>query len=794
MNRYVWTTLFWVIALAFPQTTMAQEKNHIRVTGKIVESDNHQPVEFATIRIYNAKDELITGSISDHEGNFELESPEEEIYIKINFVGFDPLIIRDYSIQNKGIHFNEIALTMDSKSLNEVTVTGEKSSIEFKTDKRVFNVGQDLTSAGGSALDVLNNVPSVNVNIEGTVSLRGNSNVLILINGKPSVITEGNSLGTITAEMIEKVEVITNPSAKYDAEGTSGILNLVLKKEDRKGTNGAVTINTGYPHNHSLGLSLNRRTEKFNLFTQLGAGYRRFESEYSAYTIDKKVEDPSTFYTDGDGQKNEQFYNFVLGTDYQINPLNMLTLSGHFGYEIEDENALLEYRNVDSQNNVFEKSERQELTEGTNPKLEFQFNYEKQFERHKDQKFTLHASGSHFGKDKTSNFENRVIIGDASDSKQYNKTDFSEKEYNFMADYVHPFNENTTLEGGAKYLMETLINDYALFNWEEKQWKEDFNYTNEFEYKQYTTALYSTFDQKFGAFGIKAGLRMEHTQVNTLLRNTDTKKETAYNDWFPSAHASYKFNKGLSIQAGYSRRISRPRMWDVNPFFSIRDVYNIQTGNPDLKPEYTNAFEITGVSIWEGASLSTSLFHRRTSDAITNVIKLEDDRTISTKENVGNNYSTGLELNSKLSPAKWLSFMVDATFSSYNREGQFENTNFDFSSTAYSARLTTKLKLPADYDVEMRLRHNSDYEDIQNLYKARTTIDLGLRKKIMKGRGVIHLNVSDLTKSNRRTSISDQAGFYRFDERRRDGRRVILGFSYGFGKGEAMEFSGQKMF
>lgn len=770
------------------------QNSPIFISGKIVESDNHKPVEFATIRLYNTNDELITGSITDQEGHFEIESPDRKIYLKINFVGFDPLIIKDYKIQNNRIHFDEIALTMDSKSLNEVTVTGEKSTVEFKTDKRVFNVGQDITSAGGSALDVLNNVPSVDVNIEGTVSLRGNSNVLILINGKPSVITEGNSLGTITAEMIEKVEVITNPSAKYDAEGTSGILNLILRKEDRKGTNGAITINTGYPHNHSLGLSLNRRTEHFNLFSQIGAGYRRFESTYSAYTINKTVDDPPTFHTDGNGEKNEQFYNVILGTDYQINPLNMMTLSGHYGYEIEDENALLEYKNINSQNTILSQTERQELTESTNPKMEFQFNYEKKFKRHKDQKFMVNATGSYFGKDKASNFDNTIVIGDDENSKQLNTTDFSQREYNFMADYAHPFSENSTLEMGAKYLIEQLVNDYAIFNWQSNEWINDINYTNKFEYSQNTLAFYSTFDQKFGSFGVKAGLRMEQTDVSTLQHASNAKKDNRYTDLFPTFHSTYQFNKGLSIQAGFSRRISRPSMWDVNPFFTIRDAYYIYTGNPDLKPEYTNAFELTSVKIWQSASLSTSLFHSRTTDVITNVIKLVDDRTISTKDNVGNNYSTGLELNSKLSPAKWLSFMVDANYNYYSREGDYEETSFDFSNNTYSGRLTTKLKLPSDYDVEMRLRHNSDYEDVQNYYEARTTIDLGIRKKIIKGRGIIHLNVSDLLRSNIRTSISDQPDFYRYDKRQRDGRRVILGFSYGFGEGEAMEFSGQKMF
>jgi hypothetical protein len=289
-----------------------------------------------------------------------METRISDFFIKITYLGYKTLIINNIEINAQIIDLKTIPVTPDQDLLDEVVITGEKSQTVFKLDKRVFNVGKDLSSAGGSALDVLNNVPSVDVNIEGAISLRGNTNVQVLINGKPSVLTSGssNKLGTITAEMIEKVEVVTNPSAKYDAEGTTGIINIVLKKEERKGVNGAISLNMGNPASNNVGISLNRRTEKFNLFTQIGAGKTSFLSTYNGLTIDRSDTNPQQFFNNGDGEKNEGFYSIILGADYYFNAKNVLTISGQFGNEFEDENALTQYNIYNASKELINTTDR----------------------------------------------------------------------------------------------------------------------------------------------------------------------------------------------------------------------------------------------------------------------------------------------------------------------------------------------------------------------------------------------------------------------------------------------------
>lgn len=771
---------------------MAQNKQNISVSGKIVEATSQLPVEYATIRLFNKQDSLVTGTITNLKGDFELTSSLKDFYLKIDFIGYSPLLVTNYEITNNQVDLKAIKLDASDIHLNEMVVRAEKTQTVFKPDKRVFNVGQDLVSMGGSAYDVLNNVPAVDVNIEGKVSLRGNANVFMLINGKPSVITSGNSLGTITAEMIDRVEVITNPSAKYDAEGTSGIINIIIKKEDKKGTNGAFSLNTGTPHNHSIGISLNRRTEKFNLFSQLGAGYRRFLFSNYGYTIDKSKSAPTTLFTNGKGEKNEQFYNLILGADYNINPQNILSLSAHLGYEIEDESADLNYKTMDSNNSVFSEFTRKDATDGVNPKMEYQLNYEKTFEGKEKQSLTASATGSYFGKDKTSDFTNQDI--NTILNMQQTQHVYSEMQYVFTTDYTHPFTETSLLETGAKYEVNDLKNDYSFLNWNESEWIDNPALTNKFDYRQNIGAAYATYSQEMDQLDLKFGLRLENTQVNTLLHNTNKEKKQNYTDLFPSIHSTYKFSDGFSLQAGYSKRISRPDLDDVNPFASYRDEYNLRKGNPDLQSEYTHAFELTMVKIFPLGSLSGSLFHRRTSDVMSQILTVENNVTTTSYENIGKSYSTGIEINSKLNPAKWFTIMLDTYYSNYQRRGQYQEINFDFNSNYWWGRLTTKLKLPAGIDAEIRMRHRSQYKDVQSLRKAQSTMDLGIRKKIMKGRGIFHLSVNDLFNSRNTISVSDEEGFYSYSEYKRGGRRVILGFSFGFGKGEAMEFSGQKIF
>lgn len=781
----------FTLLLLISNNLSAQNKE-VNIKGTVIESNSQQPIGFATVMVADKETQQpITGVTTELDGSFSVQTDARNFFIEISFIGFFNQKIEEFSVIDGQVDLGTITLSENSETLEEVVVRAEKSSTEFKLDKRVFNVGKDLSSTGASALEVLNNVPSVNVNIEGQVSLRGSTGVQILINGKPSILAseEGNALGTITAEMIDKIEVITNPSAKYEAEGTSGIINIVIKKEERKGINGSVSVNTGVPHNHSVGLSLNRRTEKFNLFSQLGVGYRELPRD--GRNINQDLKDNTTIFSEGTEYRNEFFYNLVLGTDYHINKNNVITLSGNFAYEIEDQPSRNNFSLTDAAGNNVAEWYREETTEATNPKYQYELQYKSDFPDHKDHDLLFSALGNFFGKDQSSEFQNIDIVGTEAANDMRTRTNFSEAKYTFKLDYTKPISKEWTLETGAQYLLNDVSNDFAVTDLKDGVWVQNDGLTNIFEYDQKVLGVYGTGAYENDRWGIKLGLRVENTDLGTFLVNTNESNDQNFTNLFPSAHTSYKFSEKFSLQAGYSKRIFRPRLWDLNPFFNIRNNFSIRQGNPDLLPEFTDSYEVASIYVFDKASFNFGVYYRYTTDVVERISTFEDNVNTTRPMNIGTNRATGIEINGKYTATKWFSVNGDFNYNYFNREGTFEGTSFDFSADQWSTKITTKIKLPADFDFEVTGRYQSKEQTVQGEISDNLFADLGLRKKILKGRAVFNFSIRDIFASRIRESQTFQPTFYVYNWGRR-GRFITLGFSYGFGKGEAMEFSGQR--
>jgi outer membrane receptor protein involved in Fe transport len=762
----------------------------IKITGVLIEDTTSEPVPYATV-VINDKNthKIISGTTSDDFGQFSFTTSKTNFYVEISFMGFETKTIKEFKIKKGKLDFGKITLVTDSQSLDEVVVTGELSKTVFQLDKRVFNVGKDISSTGASALEVLNNVPSVNVSIEGEISLRGSSGVQILINGKPSVLADesSNALGTITADMIESIEVITNPSAKYEASGTAGILNIILKKDEKKGWNGAVSVNTGIPDNHSVGLSLNRRTENFNLFAQLGAGYRSLPKDAEA--INRNLTNNEVIYSDGTEYRNETFYNLTLGTDYHINDLNVLTLSGNYAYEIEEQPSQTNFGYFDSNNNLVSSWKRNEITDATNPKYSYELNYKKEFKNNEEHTLQFSALGRFFGKDQASHFINTTLTGTDSDSDQETETDFKQADYTFKADYTNPITDSYTIETGAQYVINDVGNDYEVRDLTNNVYVINEDLTNNFEYNQKVFGVYGTTAYEREKWGVKVGLRLEQTNLKTLLTNTNQSNNQDFTNLFPTFHTSYKVGDDFSLQAGYSRRIFRPSLRDLNPFFNIRNNFNIRAGNPDLQPEFTDSYELTSIYKIGKASLSSSVYHRYTTEVVERVSTYEDNITYSSPANIGTNATIGFETNGKFRPNNWLTLTGDFNFNYFDRIGTFETQVFDFSGSQWSSRLGSKIGLPADIDIELTGNYRSGFETVQGNITGYAFMDLGIRKKIFKGKAIVNLGIRDVFESRVYEQFVTQSTFETYSSSQR-GRFITLGISYGFGKGEAMTYSG----
>ena len=793
----------------------------VAIRGTVTDAASGLPIEFATVMLKAASDSsLIAGTTTDLEGAFEVTTDlqPEALLLELSFIGFETSYLAGTSFAErpntistaKSIELGQLQLAEAGKLLDEVVVRAERSQTTFTLDKRIFNVGKDLASTGANALEVLDNVPSVSVDIDGTVSLRGSQGVQILINGKPSVLTsEGNNaLSTLTADMIERVEVITNPSAKYEAEGTGGILNIVIKKDERRGLNGAISLNGGYPANHSLGLSLNRRTERFNLFSQLGVGYR--EQPTDVVNENRNLETLTLVRSVGEEARNELFYNLVLGTDYTPSERDIITLSGNFAYEVEDQPSSFEFtRSRDPLNSIVDRWRRTEDTEATNPKYQFDLQWARDFkkgsasaeaapvagERRKDKRehqLVTSLTGSLFSKDQSSVFANITLEGNIDQAdRQQTRTDFGHVETTAKIDYTRPVGEEALVEAGAQFVANDVSNDFAVANELNGSFVGDPALTDIFDWNQRVLAGYLTAAEQFGDLGVKAGLRIEYTDLTTLLRSDGQDNDQQYINYFPSAAASYKVSDAVSLQTSYSRRIDRPRLWDLNPFFNIRNNFAYRVGNPDLGPELTDSYEATAIFIVGEASLNAGAYHRRTTELVERVTTFTDDSAITKPFNVGTQNTTGLELNGKYTPSKALTLRADLNASAFVREGAFGDQRFDFDGRQWSGRLSAKLRLPFELEAELTGRYRSSFKTFQGEVSEQAWLDLGIRQPLLGGKGSLNLSVRDLFASRVRENFVFQDSFetYSFGQR---GRFVTLGLSYGFGKGDTMEYLGQR--
>ena len=779
--------ILFLSSLLITLTTHSQ-KGFTTVRGFVLDSISKAPLENTTVLVRDVfSNEIINGISSNRQGFFEIYTDRQDFILEIKLIGYEDKIFSELNKKSVNVDLGYIYLKEQINILNEIEVRAEKSTTEFRLDKRVFNVGKDLSSTGASAYEVLENVPSVTVSIEGEVSLRGNSGVQILINGKPSVLADqsGNALGTITADMIEKVEVITNPSAKYEAEGTAGIINIVIKKEEREGLNGSFTLNYGSPLNNSAGLSINRRTEKFNVFSQLGYGYRKLPSMFrnSNYSLTTK----DLLKTKGTDYRNEEYYNLILGTDYYINKQNVITLSGFYAFEDENQPSNTNVKIFQNVTELISEWDRNETTEAGNPKYQYELIYKRDFLDNEDHTLIFSATGNLFTKEQSSNFENKTVIGSSTFNDQKTKTDFGRISHTVKLDFVKPFYDKWKIEMGAQFTDNDLSNDFEVQDLQVGIWVPNQGLTNVFDFRQKVFGLYGTGSFESDKWGIKFGLRREHTNTKTNLVNSNLSNNRNFSDLFPTLHSSFKLIKKLSLQLGYSRRIYRPSLWQLNPFINIRNNFNISAGNPELRPEYSDSYEFAAIYNTSGLSINCGIYQLNTTEKITYVTSLENNISKRSPENLGTSNANGIEINGKLDVSKIIVITSDFNLNRFNRRGIWGSQNFNFNGTRWSSEFRSKIKFPKDLDIELTLNYLSEYRTVDGERGPSRNINFGVRKKIVDGRGVINLMVRDIFGTRVSESRAIRSNFI-VNNWSTSGTFFSLGFSYGFGKGEAMEY------
>ena len=505
---------------------------------------------------------------------------------------------------------------MEVNSLNEVELVAERTEVEIRLDKRVYNVGKDITVRGGSVSDVMDNIPSVSVDVEGNISLRGNDNVRILINGKPSGLvglSGPDALRQLPAESIERVEVITSPSARYEAAGTAGILNIILKREELAGFNGSFILNGGTPTTYGGSASLNWRNKKLNIFSttsyndgqSLGGGV--FNSEYF------NGDQPSTFTNETrDYNRNRERFFINLGAEYFFDDNTSLTFSAFTRTSNNASNNTTIIEDTDASGNILNRLGRyQDETEKDNSS-QFTANFTKKFNE-KGHELVIEFQSEESSEDESDFADNTNVFDQASSTEEKQKREL------LQIDYVYPINENTQFEAGFRGNYSQQDTDYQVFDINGNVRTLNTNLTNYLGFTQNVNAAYTQYGKKIEKFSYLLGIRMENTKIIIDQRTADIYKEKNYTDWFPTLNLSYEFNEKENITLGYSRRIRRPRSWSLNPFQSLTSLTFFRQGNPDLDPSYANSFDVGYLKRWDKFTLNGSVYYSTSKQVITRI-------------------------------------------------------------------------------------------------------------------------------------------------------------------------------
>jgi len=572
------------------------------VVGKVYQADEKNPLEYATVTLLQVSDSaVVAGTTTDSKGFFELKAGAGEYLVAATFLGFERLIIPGVKLEDihPFVNLKDIELQPKATTLDEVEIRAEKSRMEFALDKKVFNVGADLANNGGTAADLLDNIPSVTVDIDGNVAVRGNTGVRILINGKPSGfanINPADALKQMSANMIEKVEIITNPSARYEAEGTVGVLNIVLKEERRKGWNGSLNASAGIPASHNLTLDLNHRRDRFNFFGSAGLRYRntpRLSYEHRETWSGEGVQgDSSTHILDQEylGYRGGLSASVRLGAEYEIGKMSTITGSFFFRNSDDFNTGDIDYLSYDYLYNLQGVDARRTEEAEDDQSLDYNVSFERKFAR-KGQKFTMNFIYTSGGETEAMDAVEQALDANRQPKglpnlEQRIRNTEAQREITLMADYVQPFRKDGKFELGYRSSLRNISNDYKVeeLDQELSLWEILPNLTNNFGYDEQIHAVYSSIGDKLEKFSYQVGLRAEYTGIQTVLKTTNEQNDRTFANLFPSTFLSYDFKPGNAVQLSYSRRIRRPRFRDLNPFFTFSNPLSQRAGNQAANP------------------------------------------------------------------------------------------------------------------------------------------------------------------------------------------------------------------
>lgn len=781
MNRFLLTLLLTM-------STFYISKGNVEPTnieGKIFDQETEEPLEYVSVAIFTEHDqELITGTITELDGSFSIRGLEPgSYYIEVSFIGYEKKVVNKINIEGSKRHVDlgEIVLPRSVEQLAEVEIVADELSVEYKIDRKVINVGQQLTAASGSAVDILENLPSITVDIEGNVALRGSTGFMVLIDGRPTVMESSEALQQIPANTIENIEIITNPSAKYNPDGTSGIINIVTKKNKLKGFSGTANLNIGNFDRYGGGFLVNYTKNKWTAF--FGADINK--GRRPGYEINERVtqSNDTTFFTKSEGDEDRQREFWVLrgGLGYSFTDKDYLNLEFNYGYS------------------KYFSSTEQFFQEGIQPSAVLNEYTSFQDRSRGGNFYSINASYQHDFVGKGHNliaqvqFRNRIgeeystnqllDMDDEITSGQLNTENGPGAELQFNLDYVKPIGDMNKFEAGYQSRIGRSKDATELYwyNPENGDYELQPEFSNDTDYSRDIHSLYGIFGGEKGDFGYQVGLRGEYTnRVITAITSQETFTIDRW-DYFPTLHTSYKLPAEQQVMASYSRRINRPRGYYLEPFITWTDAFNVRQGNPGLKPEYIDAMEIGYLKGFGDHSLSFEGYYRITNNKSERIRSVyQDNVMLSRPENVGQDYALGGEAVLSLNFFKWWKIDLSGNFYDYRLEGSLDEQVINRQSFNWNTRLSNTFRFFEGNRIQLNSRYNSATVTAQGRREDYWTADIAISQEFWEKRMTGILQVRDMFGKVIREQTSSGIDFYSYNQDYNKAPQISLTINYRF--------------
>lgn len=788
-----------LISAALFTVSSAMSQNQPVISGKIVSKETKEPLEYASVAFQSTTNaEYITGEITDENGGFTFEASADVYDITIDYMGFNPIIISGKEISTDW-NMGTIEVSSGEEQLEDLVIQVERSPVELRLDKRIYNIGDDDVVKGGTASDVLDNVPSVSVDSDGTVSLRGNESVRVLIDGKPSGMAAniGDALKMLSAESIDQVEVITNPSARYEAEGGAGLINIILKKGKDQGLNGNVTATVTDPSGYSVATTLNYRQENFNIFANLSyRDNKTFGNSLSNTEYFDENGNTNQFVDEfSDRERNRKGFNGNVGFEWYLT--DKFTWGQNFSWRRSNGdnpndvtyytyNAARELMNSRMRNTA--EDDFKENVDYTND-----FTYKLNNDGH-ELKASATISKNYDLEDSsiaTYNVgDNNPLTEDLTDAEEANLN------HQLRVDYTLPITENTHFEAGYLGNFNNLNTNYEVNSYNNGVLEPNDLFLNNLEYKESVQALYTQFGSKINKFSYMLGLRWENSKINVNQLVTEDYNEKKYDNFFPSAFLNYEFNETTNASVSYSKRVRRPRGRMLNPISDYSSSINFYMGNPGLNPAFTDAFDLGFMKRFSSIfTLSTSAYLNRTNDSFEYVRRINGVNsegipiTVITPINLSDEYRYGFEFNFNYTPFYWLKLNGNMNFYQQETRGDYTfvdfddnliTQNFDQDAFRWSGRLTARVTLPGEVNWQTNYMYFSGGNTPQGKMLDNHNLNMALSKDFLNDKATLSLNVQDLFNSRkwRTESLLESADIYREMQWRE--RTVNLSFTYRF--------------